>query len=343
MIGSEYNRSNNKITSVSNINHINQFRMKSIFSAAVLALVLSATAAPLGKHSSAHANLHSHSGSSNHTTNPSESSYGPPTFFGDNPSTYKGPPRGSPESQASSPTTHRTPPSAANATSPHPHLSTSTSSSSNTSLPLTPRNAPAQPSTPDYKSYVSHDSTTMFGLQNPTCSAVTLIFARGTTEKGNMGTCVGPSLASSLREKIPSLAVQGVDYPANSEGNTKYGASGGPNMAMLARAARKMCPGTKIVLAGYSQGARCIHGALGKSEEPFDGGDVAAVVAFGDPLNGHKGEEFEGVKREKVLQVCGDKDGRCQDGKVDLEVDGGHISYGSSAEDVAEWIQKTVG
>jgi hypothetical protein len=135
--------------------------------------------------------------------------------------------------------------------------------------------------TPNYKSYVAKSGTLQFGLQNPTCTYATLIFARGTTEKGNMGTCVGPQLASALREEIPSLTVQGVDYPADSAGNTEYGGSGGPYMAMLAREARRKCPGTKIVLAGYSQGARVLHGALGKSEAPFDGGDVAVVVSFG--------------------------------------------------------------
>jgi len=156
-----------------------------------------------------------------------------------------------------------------------------------------------------------------------------------------MGTCVGPDLARELREKIPSLSVQGVDYPANSAGDTRYGASGGPYMAMLAREARLQCPGTKIVLAGYSQGARCLHGALEKSERPFNGGDVAAVVAFGDPLNG-KERSFKGVEREDVLQVCGDSDDRCQEGQVDLWVHGGHVSYGRTAEDVAEWIRKKV-
>jgi cutinase len=181
----------------------------------------------------------------------------------------------------------------------------------------------------------------MFGMQNPICSAVTLIFARGTTEVGNMGTCVGPDLARELRNLIPSLSVQGVDYPANSAGDTRYGASGGPYMAMLAREARLQCPETKIVLVGYSQGARCLHGALEKSERPFEGGDVAAVVAFGDPLNG-KEESFKGVEREDVLQVCGDSDERCQEGRVDLWVHGGHVSYGRTAEKVAEWIRRKV-
>jgi cutinase len=200
---------------------------------------------------------------------------------------------------------------------------------------------PARLTTPNFKSYIAKAGTLMFGMQNPICSAVTLIFARGTTEVGNMGTCIGPDLATELRKQIPSLSVQGVDYPANSAGDTRYGASGGPYMAMLAREARLQCPDTKIVLAGYSQGARCLHGALEKSERPFDGADVAAVVAFGDPLNG-KERSFKGVERDDVLQVCGDSDDRCQQGQVDLWVHGGHVSYGRTAEEVARWIKGKV-
>jgi len=109
---------------------------------------------------------------------------------------------------------------------------------------------------------------------------------------------------------------------------------------MLAREAHRQCPDTKVVLAGYSQGARCIHGALEKSEHPVDGSQIAAVVAFGDPLNGEN--SFKNVNREKVLQVCGDSDDRCQHGQVDKWVHGGHVSYGQTAEDVARWIKKTV-
>lgn len=109
---------------------------------------------------------------------------------------------------------------------------------------------------------------------------------------------------------------------------------------MLAREAHRQCPDTKIVLAGYSQGARCIHGALEKSEHPVDGSEIAAVVAFGDPLNGEN--EFKHVDRQKVLQVCGDSDDRCQHGQVDQWVHGGHISYGQSAKEVARWIKKAV-
>lgn len=54
------------------------------------------------------------------------------------------------------------------------------------------------------------------------CKPTILIFARGTTEPGNMGVVVGPSLASALESKLGSgqgqVAVQGVDYAADWDG-----------------------------------------------------------------------------------------------------------------------------
>lgn len=315
--------------------------MKSAIQSVVLALALSVSAAPVDRSSS----KSSDSGVGKHSGSGAGSRSGLPSFFGDDPN-YKGPSHDAEDREGSSPSAYK-PPTGFNSTTTSPSYNSTTTSpslttSTSTSGHLDKRiNLPSRLVTPDFKNYISKDGYTMWGMQNPVCSDVTLIFARGTTEKGNMGTCVGPELAEALRDEIPSLSVQGVDYPADSEGNTKYGASGGPYMAMLAREARKACPDTKIVLAGYSQGARVIYGALEKSYNPVDGKEIAAVVAFGDPLNGKL--DYKNVDRDDVLEVCGKSDDRCQDGKVDMEIDGGHISYGSSAKKVAKWIKKTVG
>lgn len=312
-------------------------KMKSTFHSAILALVLSVSAAPVEKYSSADKGVESTTPQvpeGGPSGVPSDDHYGPPTFFGDDPSSYE--PRGGDTKGSSPSATSPSVPSFSNTNSTTPPITTSTSST----IIKRGTRAHSRLITPNVKNYISKAGTVMFGMQNPVCSAVTLIFARGTTEVGNMGTCVGPELASALRAEIPSLSVQGVDYPANSAGNTEYGASGGPYMAMLAREARRQCPDTKIVLAGYSQGARCIHGALEKSEHPVDGNMISAVVAFGDPLNGQN--SFKDVRREKVLQVCGDSDDRCQAGQVDQWVHGGHVSYGQTAKEVARWIKKTV-
>lgn len=119
-----------------------------------------------------------------------------------------------------------------------------------------------------------------------------------TTETGTLGSVVGPGLAQALIKDTGSCAVQGVDYPADAAGNAAMGGSGGPTMAKLAQTALQQCPDTKVILGGYSQGAMVVHSAL----SDIDGSKIAAVTAFGDPMNG---ESFSGVADSKVVRYCG--------------------------------------
>lgn len=52
------------------------------------------------------------------------------------------------------------------------------------------------------------------------CSDVTVIFARGTTETGTLGTVVGPPFLAALKSALGSSSVtmNGVDYPADIPG-----------------------------------------------------------------------------------------------------------------------------
>lgn len=115
---------------------------------------------------------------------------------------------------------------------------------------------------------------------------MTLIFARGSTETGNMGSSVGPALAKSLISSLGSsgVAIQGVDYPATIESNISMGSEGGPEMAKLAQQALKQCPNTKIALSGYSQGATVTHYAV--QQGGLSANDVSSAVLYGDPEDG---------------------------------------------------------
>lgn len=81
-----------------------------------------------------------------------------------------------------------------------------------------------------------------------------------------MGLFTGPSFITALRNYIngtTSLAVQGVDYPASIPGFLAGGSPAGSFvMAAIANKTAAACPGTKIVLAGYSQGAQLVHNAM---------------------------------------------------------------------------------
>lgn len=61
------------------------------------------------------------------------------------------------------------------------------------------------------------------------CAPVSFIFARGSTESGNMGSTVGPALAKALISSLgeSGVAIQGVDYEASIESNISMGKEGG--------------------------------------------------------------------------------------------------------------------
>src|SRR3954453_14201832 len=62
-------------------------------------------------------------------------------------------------------------------------------------------------------------------LVNGICAPVTVIFARGTIELGNVGALAGPPFFNALADIIgnQNRAVQGVDYPATIPGYLEGG------------------------------------------------------------------------------------------------------------------------
>ncbi|PVI00685.1 carbohydrate esterase family 5 protein, partial [Periconia macrospinosa] len=173
------------------------------------------------------------------------------------------------------------------------------------------------------------------GLDSSTCGDVTVIFARGTGETGNVGTISGPPMFKSLRAKLgDKVVVQGVDYPASAAGNVNMGAAGGPAMAESVKAARSKCPNSKIVLSGYSQGAMVVHNAF---RQGVSSTDVSGAVLFGDPL---KTQKVGDLSDAKIEQFCGTSDTICGTGTSPT---GGHLSYGSVADEAADFAIQVAG
>ncbi|KGO75671.1 Cutinase [Penicillium italicum] len=169
--------------------------------------------------------------------------------------------------------------------------------------------------------------------QNAGCKEYTFIFARGTTEPGNMGTVIGPPLAMQLNSLTGNkVTVQGVDYPADIAGNALLGASGGPAMAQLVKQALSQCPQTKVLLGGYSQGAMVVHNAA----NTLAAGQVTAAVLFGDPF---KAENVGKVAGDKVKEFCHLGDPVCLNGVNGLA----HITYGTDAETAAKFLVQAAG
>lgn len=114
------------------------------------------------------------------------------------------------------------------------------------------------------------------------CKPITVIYARGTIELGNVGSLAGPPFFNALDVKYGAdkIGVQGVDYPATFGGYLVGGDPGGAaTLASLTEQAASQCPDSKIVLSGYSQGAQVVHLGVAKLS-PETAGKVDAVVCF---------------------------------------------------------------
>ena len=101
--------------------------------------------------------------------------------------------------------------------------------------------------------------STANGLSGP-CLPVTVIYARGTSEPGNIGSSVGPALLSDLQSILPNkVAFQGVNYTADVAGDEQLGKPGGIIATQDLNQAITQCPSTKLFMSGYSEGALVSH------------------------------------------------------------------------------------
>ncbi|KAJ0131838.1 Cutinase, partial [Colletotrichum tanaceti] len=168
------------------------------------------------------------------------------------------------------------------------------------------------------------------------CRRVTLIWARGTTQSGNVGDAgsEGPAFFNALASRVgaSNLAVQGVDYPASIFGFLAGGdAAGSTTMANLVARAVTQCPSTKIVLSGYSQGGQLVHNAASKLTAAQTN-RISAVLIFGDPFDGQR---VGTVPPAKVKVICHDGDNIC-DGGIIITAD--HRNYEQDAAAAAAFV-----
>ncbi|KAF3025490.1 separase/separin [Neopestalotiopsis sp. 37M] len=165
------------------------------------------------------------------------------------------------------------------------------------------------------------------------CKGMTVIFARGTTELGNVGSVAGPPFFQALSDKMGGdIAVQGVQYPADIPGFLAGGdKAGSAKMASLVTQAMTQCPDTKVVMAGYSQGGQLVHNAA-KMLPASTSSKVAAAVIFGDPNNG---DAVQGVSSANTKVICHTGDNICAHGDLILAP---HLTYGRDADTAASFV-----
>lgn len=148
------------------------------------------------------------------------------------------------------------------------------------------------------------------------------------------------------------MAVQGVPYRASIGGFLAGGSPlGSAVMADLANKTASACPGTKIVMAGYSQGAQIVHNAMEKvaamsnatatanattSNNNIDvASRVSSVVLFGDPRNG---TAVPGVDQARVLSLCNAQDDICARAGDKITLD--HLTYNRDAPQAAMFVMQ---
>lgn len=179
------------------------------------------------------------------------------------------------------------------------------------------------------------------------CPDVEVVFARGTGEPPGIGP-TGEAFVDALRQRVGerSLGVYPVNYPASDQWDT--GVDGVRDAAAHVVSMAGGCPGTKMVLGGFSQGA-AVMGFVTSDAVP-DGVDptavpkplvpeladhVAAVVLFGTP--NERAMNFIGEPpvaigpqyRAKTIELCAPEDAVCSDGldfaAHDTYADGGDM------------------
>jgi cutinase len=165
------------------------------------------------------------------------------------------------------------------------------------------------------------------------CSAVAVVFARGTHQDPGLGD-VGQSFVDSLTSQVGgrSVDVYAVNYPANDDYHNSATAGSNDASAHIQDTVAS-CPNTKIVLGGYSQGSTVID--LATTDMPAPVADhVAAVALFGEPTSGFSTMLWGGqplptispLYAGKTISLCAPDDPICSPGGNIMA----HLSYISS-------------
>lgn len=104
-----------------------------------------------------------------------------------------------------------------------------------------------------------------------TCTPYILLYARGTTEAGELGATVGPALKAGLATD-KNWSVRGIGprdgYDASLAGIYCIGLDGGMACKGILEKMVTQCPNSKFVTAGYSQGAMVARICVAYADEP---------------------------------------------------------------------------
>ncbi|KAF2710353.1 carbohydrate esterase family 5 protein [Pleomassaria siparia CBS 279.74] len=185
----------------------------------------------------------------------------------------------------------------------------------------------------------SLSATSQNDIKNGVCKPMTILFARGTTEQGNVGSLTGPPFFQAVAASMggASLAIQGVDYPADIPGFLAGGdAAGSKSMAATVGQIMTACPSTNLVISGYSQGGQLVHNAAAMLT-PAQTAFVKSAVIFGDP---NDGKPVGNVSAADTLIVCHMGDLICAGTAM---VRPPHLNYSGDAVTAAAFVLANMG
>ncbi|ORY60679.1 cutinase [Pseudomassariella vexata] len=176
------------------------------------------------------------------------------------------------------------------------------------------------------------------------CRSVILIYARGSTQAGNMGEQPGPQTANALKSALGSsvVAAQGVTYPAGLLSNLKTGGcdpDDAADMAALITQAATQCPSAKIVVSGYSQGAAMVHRSVEQLSTAVKA-RIYADVTYGDTQKEQDGARILSFDTSKTLILCNEGDQVCEG---TLIITSAHFDYTGSVDTAVGFMRSKLG
>ncbi|RBA20532.1 cutinase [Fusarium proliferatum] len=164
------------------------------------------------------------------------------------------------------------------------------------------------------------------------CPTAILIYARGSTEPGNLGITVGPILAEAMQLAIPDIWIQGVGGPYKADLAPNFFPEGTTDASIdeakrLFQMAYTKCPDTPVVTAGYSQGTVVVGYALSELDGAVQNQVVGAAL-FGYTKNEQLGGRIPNYPTDRTKIFCLPTDLVC-DGT--LFILPAHFLYGADA------------
>jgi cutinase len=147
------------------------------------------------------------------------------------------------------------------------------------------------------------------------CRPLIFIWARGSTQDGNIGSSPGPQTIDLLKAALGEtyVAAQGLEYPASLLDNLRSGGcdpDDAETMRALITQAATQCPSSKIAVGGYSQGAALVHASIEIAAQSVRN-QIVAAVTFGDTQKKQDGGQIPNFDPAKTLILCHDGDLVC--------------------------------